>query len=86
VHGEIAQRSRALFSRQYDPTNTTCPDPYYTAIARWLEKNDGAVLAGSFMPDWYTPSVPSVNRRGYGCSGADDLAETSTLLKLGWGR
>jgi hypothetical protein len=81
VHGEIAQRSRVLFSRQYDPTNMTCPDPYYTAIAQWLEKNDGAVLAGSFMPDWYAILFSArLTVRGYGCSGADDLAETSTVL------
>jgi len=53
VHGEITQRSRALFSRQYDPANFTYPDPYYTAIAQWLEQNDAAVVAGSFMPDWF---------------------------------
>jgi hypothetical protein len=59
----------------------TCPDPYYTAIARWLEKNDGAVLAGSFMPDWYAILFSArLTVRGYGCSGADDLAETSTVL------
>ena len=55
VHGEIAQRSRFLFSKQHDPKNMAYPDGYATAIARWLERHDGSIVAGSYMPDWYCP-------------------------------
>jgi len=52
VHGEIVQRSRYLFTVQNDMINNTVPKTYHARIAQWLQKYDGSVLAGSFMPDW----------------------------------
>jgi hypothetical protein len=56
------------------------PDGYATAIARWLERHDGSIVAGSYMPDWYYPYQSFHSRltiRGYGCSGGDELSEIS---------
>lgn len=53
VHGELAQRSQFLFSKQYDPQNMTYPDGYATTTARWLVRHEGSMVAGSFMPDWF---------------------------------
>ena len=54
VHGELAQRSKFLFSRYHDPQNATeNQDEYASRIAQWLQHHDGSILAGSFMPDWY---------------------------------
>ena len=32
--------------------NSTNADPFPSRIAGWLQRYDGAILAGSFMPDW----------------------------------
>lgn len=53
VHGEIAQRAKYLFALQNDIINHTAPKTYQARIAQWLQKYEGSVLAGSFMPDWY---------------------------------
>ena len=52
MHGEISQRSRYLFALQNDMINNTVPKTYHARVAQWLQKYDGSVLAGSFMPDW----------------------------------
>ena len=65
VHGELTQRSRFLFSKQHDPKNMTYSDHYATQMARWLETHDGSILAGSFMPDWYSaPYANETNSQG----------------------
>jgi hypothetical protein len=53
VHGEVAQRSRHLFSLQHESNNSTESAEYRSRIARWLQKYDGSIVAGSYMPDWY---------------------------------
>jgi hypothetical protein len=53
VHGELAQRSRFLFSKQHDSKNMTHTDGYAAQMAQWIERHDGSILAGSYMPDWY---------------------------------
>ena len=52
VHGEIAQRCKYLFALQNDVLNNTEAKTFHARVAQWLQKYEGSVLAGSFMPDW----------------------------------
>lgn len=81
VHGELAQRSRFLFAKQHNPQSSTYLDGYAAQMAQWLESHDGSIVAGSFMPDWYShPNLARLTFRGYGCSGGDNLSEMSNDL------
>lgn len=70
VHGELAQRGRFLFSLQHDPKAHPAKDEYAARVAHWLQHYDASILAGSFIPDWYSPCSCYIYTQGvpvFGC-------------------